>query len=90
MLRQSITALLLTIAVATGTAFADTLVIQGINAQNADNPSRGMTQSAVESKWGQPASKKAPVGDPPISSWEYGNFVVYFEYDHVIHSVAKR
>jgi hypothetical protein len=35
-------------------------------------------------------SKNSSVGEPPISSWEYEPFVVYFEYDRVIHSVAKR
>ena len=90
MLRQFITALLLTAAVASSTASADTLIISGIAAQATDSPARGMQQSAVESRWGQPISKTNPVGNPPIASWEYSTFVVYFEYDHVIHSVAKR
>lgn len=53
-------------------------------------PTRGMTQSSVESRFGSPVSKKAAVGDPPISSWEYQGFVVFFEYDRVIHAVLKR
>jgi hypothetical protein len=28
------------------------------------------------------------VGKPPISRWEYPGFIVYFESDHVIHSVV--
>jgi len=28
------------------------------------------------------------VGKPPISRWEYPGFVVYFEHEHVIHSVV--
>jgi len=90
MLRLFISALLLTTAVASSTAWADTLIVNGIATQAADSPTRGMQQSAVESRWGQPISKSNPVGNPPIASWEYSTFVVYFEYDHVIHSVAKR
>jgi hypothetical protein len=90
MLRQSITALLLSVTVAAGSAAADTLIVEGIGMQASNSPARGMTQQAVETRWGQPVSKKDPVGTPPISSWEYSTFVVYFENAHVIHSVAKR
>ena len=48
------------------------------------------TQAQVESKYGSPVSKKAAVGDPPISRWEYQGFTVYFENDRVIHAVLKR
>ncbi len=51
-------------------------------------PARGMTMSQVASKFGDPSSKVAAVGTPPISRWEYPGFVVYFERDHVIHSVV--
>jgi hypothetical protein len=74
-----------------GTAGADTLDMQGVAATaNDGRPTRGMTQARVESKFGAPASVKAPVGDPPITRWEYADFVVFFEYDKVIHAVRKR
>ncbi len=71
------------------------------NAQNLDTsanapatddgrPTRGMTQASVESAYGAPVTKVAPVGEPPISRWEYQNMIVYFEYDRVIHAVMKR
>ena len=71
------------------------------NAQSADTagaaitsddgrPSRGMTQASVESRYGSPASIVAPVGEPPITRWVYSDFVVFFEYDRVIHAVTKR
>lgn len=53
-------------------------------------PARGMTMSQVAKNYGEPVRRRAPVGDPPITRWEYDNFVVYFEYKHVIHSVPKR
>ena len=73
------------------TAGADTLQMDGAVAPRDDGrPTRGMTQASVQSKYGSPAAVKAPVGDPPITRWEYSNFVVYFEYDKVIHAVRKR
>jgi hypothetical protein len=58
--------------------------------ESGDKPSRGMTEERVEAKFGQPQSRVGAVGNPPISRWEYENFVVYFEYDKVIHAVTKR
>jgi hypothetical protein len=52
-------------------------------------PTRGMTQENVEANFGAPMESRAPIGDPPITRWEYANFVVFFEYDKVIHSVSK-
>ena len=52
-------------------------------------PARGMTMTQVASKFGDPLSKVAAVGTPPISRWEYSGFVVYFERDHVIHAVVS-
>ena len=76
----------------TASSFAESVKIpvgeQSEN-QHIDKPETGATQAAVEAKYGEPISKKGPVGDPPISTWEYAEFIVYFEYDHVIHSVAK-
>ena len=72
-------------------ASADTLDTSGISAgEDGSRPVRGTTQAQVEAKYGSPVSKKAAVGDPPISSWEYADFTVYFEYDRVIHAVLKR
>jgi hypothetical protein len=73
-----------------GFASADDLKMDGMAASDVARPARGMTQSKVESEFGTPSSRVAAVGDPPISRWEYPGFVVYFEYDKVIHAVAKR
>lgn len=82
------------LAMATGlmaSANADTVKMSGISAgEDGSRPMRGTTQAQVQSKYGSPANKKAAIGDPPISSWEYQNFTVYFEYDRVIHAVLKR
>ena len=72
-------------------AAADTMQMKGISADgDGMRPTRGMTQASVEAKYGAPQSKVAAVGEPPISRWEYDGFVVYFEYDKVIHAVVVR
>jgi len=79
-------------------------VAAGAGAQNLDmsatdrsstfdqpgKPTRGMTQARVEANFGAPQNRRAAVGDPPITRWEYANFVVFFEYDKVIHAVTRR
>lgn len=52
-------------------------------------PRTGESRSAVLQLLGQPESQRPPVGEPPISAWEYSDLVVYFEHDHVIRAVRK-
>jgi hypothetical protein len=52
-------------------------------------PARGITMSKVETTFGAPTQREAAIGKPPITRWEYPNFVVYFEHEHVIHSVLR-
>jgi len=71
-------------------ALGDTLVIDNVDQTEAASgvrPNRGMSMEAVESRWGTPLTKRNAVGDPPITRWEYPDFVVYFEYRNVIHAV---
>ena len=71
--------------------FAETLAIDGqvtIKPATVETPQRGSTMSAVEQKFGAPANKSSPVGNPPITKWFYPNFVVVFENDKVLHAVA--
>ncbi len=56
----------------------------------AGTPTRGMTQNSVRAEYGSPQTEEAAVGEPPITRWHYPTFVVYFEYDRVIHAVARR
>ncbi|HWJ35499.1 MAG TPA: hypothetical protein VNR70_09530 [Steroidobacteraceae bacterium] len=69
---------------------AETIAVDnGIAVKDSDvtTPRRGMTMDQVSTKFGAPVSKVPAVGKPPISRWEYPGFVVYFEHEHVIHSV---
>ena len=83
--------LLLAAVLASGLAAAETVAVDnGIAVKESDvaTPARGMTMDQVATKFGAPVSKVPAVGKPPISRWEYPGFVVYFEADHVIHSVV--
>lgn len=51
-------------------------------------PTRGMTTDQVLQRFGTPLRRVAPVGEPPITRWQYDGMTVYFEGRHVIHSVA--
>jgi hypothetical protein len=87
--------LALVLAVLAPVAGAETLLVERVQAENAVTlPTRGATMSQVQSKFGAPAQKLAPVAgpnsrkhNPPITRWIYPNFEVYFEYDHVIDAV---
>ena len=83
--------LLLAAVLASGLAGAETIAVDsGIAVKESDvaTPTRGMTMDQVATKFGTPVTKVPAVGKPPISRWEYPGFVVYFEHDHVIHSVV--
>jgi hypothetical protein len=83
--------LLLAAVLATGLAGAETIAVDsGIAVKESAvvTPTRGMTMDQVATKFGTPVTKVPAVGKPPISRWEYPGFVVYFEADHVIHSVV--
>jgi hypothetical protein len=56
----------------------------GINA-----PIRGMNMANVEHIFGTPIQKYDAVGKPPITRWDYPDYVVYFEYNMVLHTVMK-
>jgi outer membrane protein assembly factor BamE (lipoprotein component of BamABCDE complex) len=83
--------LLLAAVLASGFAGAETIAVDnGIAVKESDvpTPTRGMTMDQVATKFGAPANKIPAVGQPPISRWDYPGFVVYFEHEHVIHSVV--
>ena len=86
-----ITAVSLSAGFYSATAISDTIVIplgQQGDFWNVKRPAKGMSKAQVESKYGEPLEKSAAVGNPPITTWTYAEFYVYFEYDHVIHSVV--
>ena len=70
-------------------AQADVISLRTNAALDVPRPTRGMSMSQVESQFGAPVEKSSAVGKPPITHWDYDNFTVFFEYEHVVHSVVK-
>ncbi len=77
-------------------AQADTLLIDRVKQEHGmGTPTRGMTMAQVERHYGAPVDKLTPAGGdsprhPVINRWTYGTYIVYFERDRVIDSVATR
>ena len=67
---------------------ADVLLIQQVRqAGTMDVPVNGLHMGEVEARFGAPQQKRAPVGDPPITRWDYETWSVYFEYDRALYTV---
>jgi hypothetical protein len=71
-----------------GGAVGDTLLVESVqSASSVVRPAHGMLMEQVLQQYGEPQQRLGPVGEPPISHWVYADFIVYFEHQHVIHSV---
>jgi len=79
-----------------GVASADTLLIERTQEERASAmPSRGLSASEVEARFGAPQQKLEPRGGqkrqwPVINRWLYPAFTVYFEKNRVIDVVANQ
>jgi hypothetical protein len=83
--------LLLVALAAAQPALAETLSTEtGDPAAAADRPNRGSSMASVQSRFGEPTTRHATVGEPPITRWDYPQFAVYFEHDRVLHAVLVR
>ena len=89
-IKHTVAALVIALGAATP-VLAETLAIDGqvaIKPAGVETPQRGSTMTAVEARFGAPANKAGPVGNPAITKWFYPNFVVVFENDRVLHAVV--
>lgn len=57
--------------------------------KSIERPASGMKKAEVEQKFGAPQEISGPVGEPPITKWHYADYIVYFEFDTVIHTVLN-
>ena len=79
-----------------GNALAETVVVNDqvqVREARSDVPKRGVTMDDVEKHFGAPVTRHPTVGgssaqQPPITRWDYNGFSVFFEHEHVIHSVV--
>ena len=70
---------------------ADVLLIDEVRQSERMNlPTNGQSKADIEAAFGTPASRGSAVGDPPISSWKYDTYSVYFEYDLVLFTVLHK
>lgn len=69
---------------------AEVLLIERTQQQaNQAVPKHGQNMQQVEQRFGAPLVRRAAVGEPPITRWEYADFVVYFEHNLVLNTVFK-
>ena len=74
----------------------NTAVMPAAAASGPSMPVRGMDMANVEHIFGAPLEKLPAVPTdatklhPPITRWEYPGYVVYFEYNFVVHTVVKK
>ena len=74
-----------------GSVSADVLLIEEVRqADRMELPINGMNQAEVRDRFGAPVDTHAPVGDPPITRWDYDGWSVYFEYDLVLFTVLHK
>lgn len=93
MTRMVLTLILAFVAMATvpAIAAADVLLIEEVRqAGSMQLPANGMSKADVRAKFGSPAQTHSPVGDPPITRWDYTHWSVYFEHDLVLSTVLKK
>ena len=70
---------------------AETLLINSSQASaSVDKPAAGMSMDKVLNRYGEPTTRAAAIGQPPITQWAYSGYTVYFEHQHVIHAVVIR
>ena len=74
-----------------GMLSADVLLIEEVRqADRMELPVNGLTQPEVRTRFGEPVATHAPVGDPPITRWDYDGWSVYFEFDRVLFTVLHK
>lgn len=75
----------------------DVLIIEEIEGEQTRSPTRetdrpvptrGMDMANVRNVFGEPGQEHGPVGDPPITRWDYNGYSVFFEHDKVLHTVV--
>jgi hypothetical protein len=85
MYKTALAGLLLTLALPLS---ADVLILDEVRqVESMDVPENGQNKAEVETRFGSPTKRHAPVGEPPITRWDYATWSVYFENDLVLYTV---
>lgn len=94
--RRIAVAALCALALAGGSASADVLLVERVQAgSRVALPPQGMRMAEVEARFGAPAERLDPRGGqkrdwPTIHRWVYPDFTVYFERDRVVSAVLNQ
>ena len=75
------------------TGMSGVLLIDAVKEEQKSSiprPRNGDSMIEVEHRFGPPRARRDPVGNPPITRWDYEDFSVYFEHDKVLTAVLKR
>jgi hypothetical protein len=72
-----------------GSSHAEQVNIPGHSAVDGsfEMPQRGDSMDTIRVKFGNPNKELFPVGNPPITQWEYDGFIVFFEHQYAIHAI---
>lgn len=74
-----------------GQLSADVLLIEEVRqAERMTLPTNGMSMAEVRARFGEPTTQENPVGEPPITRWDYQKWSVYFEYKLVLFTVLHK
>ena len=65
------------------------LILKVQKESDVRTPRRGEHMDSVRRRFGEPDIRQGPVGEPPITRWQYPEFVVVFEHQSVIDSVVE-
>ena len=97
MLQLALPALLLggTAAAQDREIVGDTLLVERVQSEPANQPSRGLTMAQVQARFGAPLQRLDPRGGqkrvwPTINRWVYPGYTVYFERTRVIDVVLNK
>ena len=90
MLRYATALLLLGLSATLSAESINTPPAMETSGYSVELPGRGMSKAMVEKRFGKALEKTKAVGTPPISTWTYNIFTVYFESEFVIHAVVNK
>ncbi|HLQ85481.1 MAG TPA: hypothetical protein VK110_04945 [Salinisphaeraceae bacterium] len=51
-------------------------------------PRRGTSMQQVLARHGEPQTRHAAIGEPPITRWDYAKYSLYFERNLLLHAVV--
>ena len=95
-IRLTLLGLILSLPTAMPVAAGVLLVDSVAAGSSVQTPNSGVSMAQVRQQFGAALTEHPTVSanggphQPPITRWDYSGFSVFFEHDHVVHSVVHR